>query len=269
MANDANNNENQKLVDALTKDLQQRSSSLEPYLQKAIRTVIDKLSTQSGKILKDKYNKKVAIFIEKEIQDSVTKSGLYNVLNDYLPILTTIETRVVEEQKQINSIKVEPSESLRNWALDQFETNLTNRGVNINIVAPIKEAISRAVVTGGTVRQLETQLKAVNAELIGNSFNQTLYDSMREYQGAINQKIALDFGMNTWLYTGSILKTTRPQCRRWIEDLKGVIPFSELQSEIDWAYENGTGMIEDTTPQNFGSNCGGYGCRHTATPTIR
>jgi aminopeptidase N len=39
-----------------------------------------------------------------------------------------------------------------------------------------------------------------------------------------------------------------------------------LQDEIDWADNNGTGMIPDTTPENFCQNRGGFNCRHIAYP---
>jgi len=53
---------------------------------------------------------------------------------------------------------------------------------------------------------------------------------------------------------------------RWAD--KGHILFSELEEEIRWAENNGSGMIEGTTPDNFAELRGGYNCRHFAVPVF-
>jgi len=46
----------------------------------------------------------------------------------------------------------------------------------------------------------------------------------------------------------------------------GRIEEERLQQEINWAFQNGQGMIPETNPDNFIINRGGYNCRHEAIP---
>jgi hypothetical protein len=45
-----------------------------------------------------------------------------------------------------------------------------------------------------------------------------------------------------------------------------VLPFEDLQKEINWAFANGRGMNDATTPETFALYRGGYNCRHMAIP---
>lgn len=91
-------------------------------------------------------------------------------------------------------------------------------------------------------------------------------DGYRQYQGRINEELSAQFGYNGIRYINSIVEESRPQCRRWVD--KEYILFTELQAEIDWAYNNGSGMIPDTTVNNFLENLGGYNCRHYGIPVF-
>ena len=92
-------------------------------------------------------------------------------------------------------------------------------------------------------------------------------DALYQFSGLANQVIAVEYGLNAYEYVGSLVDDSRPQCQRWVE--KQVLFFSELQEEINWALDNGKGMIPSTTPQNFAIYRGGYNCQHEAIPVKR
>jgi len=94
----------------------------------------------------------------------------------------------------------------------------------------------------------------------------TSRDGYYQFQGKIDQNLATQFGYNAYRYIGSLVDESRPQCVRWAD--KGHILFSELEEEIRWAENNGSGMIEGTTPDNFAELRGGYNCRHFAVPVF-
>lgn len=94
----------------------------------------------------------------------------------------------------------------------------------------------------------------------------TSRDGYFQYQGKIDQELSTQFGYNAYRYIGSLVEESRPQCVRWAD--KGYILFSELEKEIEWAENNGSGMIEGTTPDNFAEFRGGYNCRHFAVPVF-
>ena len=87
----------------------------------------------------------------------------------------------------------------------------------------------------------------------------------------LNKTIAYKYGATALQYVGiegdkSISADSRPQCIRWVN--KGVLQFSELASEIEWAFANGSGMIPGTIIDNFMVNRGGWNCRHIAVAIL-
>lgn len=94
----------------------------------------------------------------------------------------------------------------------------------------------------------------------------TARDGYFQFQGKLDQELSTQFGYNAYRYIGSLVEESRPQCVRWSE--KEYILFSELEEEIAWANDNGSGMIAGTTPANFAELRGGYNCRHYAVPVF-
>ena len=92
-------------------------------------------------------------------------------------------------------------------------------------------------------------------------------DAVNEYQGGINAQIKVQYDLTDIRYVGSLVEDSRPQCVRWVKELGGRIKGTDLQAEIDWAYDHGSGMKPDTNPENFPQKRGGYNCEHIAIPT--
>ena len=74
-----------------------------------------------------------------------------------------------------------------------------------------------------------------------------------------------EFDLNGFKYIGSLVKDSRPQCKKWKR--MGVIRYDQLDKEISWAYSNGKGMIPGTNKDNFATYKGGYNCAHQAVAT--
>ena len=76
--------------------------------------------------------------------------------------------------------------------------------------------------------------------------------------------------MDGILYVGSLVKDSRPQCKRWVNYKEhgqtGLLAVKDLNREIAWAYANGKGMIPGTTTETFRQFRGGFNCRHEAYP---
>lgn len=94
----------------------------------------------------------------------------------------------------------------------------------------------------------------------------TARDSIYQYNGVLNEEASRQFGYNAFRYIGSVVDETRPQCERWTD--KEYLLFSDLEAEIEWAFNNGSGMNPATTVDNFAIYRGGYNCRHIAVPTF-
>jgi hypothetical protein len=93
------------------------------------------------------------------------------------------------------------------------------------------------------------------------------------------QSLATEAGYNTVLYVGGTQTDSRGQCWRWVRELNGKIPREKLEEEIRQAYKfekakrefpmghKWSGMMPNTTVDNFIVKRGGFNCTHTAIPS--
>jgi len=164
--------------------------------------------------------------------------------------------------------------SMRQNMVDFTINNLLERGGELEaaVLPEIKKALNNAAMGEA---DLFSTIDSIGDVLAGDgevdgifarSATRIARDSFYQYQGAINQTIAVEFEMNAYRYIGSIVEETRAQCERWVE--QEYILFSELQAEIDWAFTNGSGMIKETDIDTFGIYRGGWNCRHLAIPVF-
>lgn len=49
----------------------------------------------------------------------------------------------------------------------------------------------------------------------------------------IQDQLTAQYDYDGYFYTGTIIETSRQQCRRWVEDLGGFITTKELRKEVE------------------------------------
>ena len=156
--------------------------------------------------------------------------------------------------------------SYRNVAVHFLkEANLT-----ATFIDPVVRVFANSIELGYTydqaLREMEALLK-INARV-----GQLARGLFFGYDGAINAKVAQDYELTAIRYTGTIVRDSRAQCRKWLR--MRVLSADQVEQEIRWAKSPGAsfegikvgGFIATTTPQNFLINRGGYNCRHRAIP---
>lgn len=237
-----------------------------------LKKEINKLDTKGGKIDRtSEANKKIIKSISIKINDALSKTAYKKNVIALLENFNTIATNTANAAQIVNNIKV--SESLLTTAQRNSRDNavekLLGQGLNANFVNPIVEIVNKQVNLGGNLQDLITELDEVinPAQKLGilSSYATRMgRDVLFQMQGEINQAIANEYDLDAFAYIGTEIEDTRAQCTRWLD--KEVLKIDELQDEIDWAYKNGSGMIEGTTPSTFAIDRGGYNCRHAAIP---
>ncbi len=237
-----------------------------------LKKEINKLDTKGGKIDRtSEANKKIIKSISIKINDALSKTAYKKNVIALLENFNTIATNTANAAQIVNNIKV--SESLLTTAQRNSRDNavekLLGQGLNANFVNPIVEIVNKQVNLGGNLQDLIAELDEVinPAQKLGilSSYATRMgRDVLFQMQGEINQAIANEYDLDAFAYIGTEIEDTRAQCTRWLD--KEVIKIDELQDEIDWAYKNGSGMIEGTTPSTFAIDRGGYNCRHAAIP---
>lgn len=230
-----------------------------------------KFDTQGGKIVFDAKTIELINKAEKQIKKALNKAGYESRVAQYLKDFDKIKAATVAEQKKVNRIDVSQRlvTNIQKSAIQQTTNILLGNGLDANFIQPIKDVLLSAASSGMTIPQAELQLRKViigDAERFGKLeryVTQISRDAISQYDGMMQSRIAKEYDLDGISYEGSIIKDSRPQCKRWVEI--GEIPIKDLKKEIEWANANGSGMIPNTTPDTFTIYRGGYNCRHTAT----
>jgi hypothetical protein len=239
-----------------------------------IKKLIDKFNVSGGKIEFNDSNIELVNTINQTIVDAIQKSKMPATIREFLRDFDTIKEFNVDVHSKLNGLSKKELEDLINpiqrGVVQQTLDGLTGAGVDANFIEPVKQGIYRNIVGGATRSDLENFLTAYvvgTPELNGlysRYVKQISRDALGQFDGQINAIIADEFGLDAFRYVGSIIDDSRAQCVRWVG--KRILEKSEMQSEIAWANNNGSGMIPGTNPDNFLVFRGGYNCRHRAIP---
>jgi hypothetical protein len=153
---------------------------------------------------------------------------------------------------------------------------MTGQGLNENLINPLRSELFIAVNQGSTLTDVITSISGqlttteTRQGVLKRIALQASRDALGQYDGIVNEAVRKSYKLDALLYVGSLVKDSRAQCERWVDYDKngkvGMLLFEDLEQEIAWAENNGTGMIPNTTPENFCQNRGGFNCRHIAYP---
>lgn len=247
---------------------------IEKKIYEAVRKKVLDMNFESGKSLFDDENVQIINELNDVISNAISSSGYPKKVNEYLRSFDTIKEFNFDAHKDVNDLSQDELEQLINpvqkQVVQQTIDGLTGSGIDTQFIQPMKEGIFKNIVSGATITDLESYLKSyiLSDELSLGKFKkyttQIARDTLNQFDGQVNSRIANEFGLNAYKYVGSLIQDSRPQCVRWVG--KGTLLLDELQTEISWANSNGSGMIPGTNPENFSVYRGGYNCRHSAIP---
>jgi hypothetical protein len=250
----------------LTKSVKKSEETIFEELMK----VLKKVDVKGGKLLKTNSAKEFLLSLDIRVNDVLKKTRYGDAVMDFVYDFDKIEKNSLDISKLINGEKISPSVVSKISQLEVESTidKLLVSGVNNSFTIPVREALYRNIALGHGIKDAEATIEAfvrstpdADSKLL-RYVKQVSRDSIQQYDGSIQEKIGQHLGTNGLVYTGSLVADSRPQCIRWVK--KREICNDDLQKEIDWAYNNGSGMIPSTTPENFKTNRGGYHCRHRA-----
>jgi hypothetical protein len=248
--------------------------SIEAAIYRAVMKKVMSMNQKNGKLVFDPANIMTINEINSIVVAAIQSSKYPSNVKSYLRNFDQVRDYNARIQNKVNGITFEELETLINPVqsamIDKVMQDLTGQGIDVEFIRPLTEGIYRNIVSGATISDLQQSLEQViksNPERLG-SFKRYVVrmsrDAMLQYDGQINSRIANEYGLDAYIYVGTIIRDTRPQCIRWLG--KKILKKSELDSEIAWAYNYGTGGIPGTTADNFAIYRGGYNCRHTAVP---
>ena len=248
--------------------------AIENAIYNAVMKKVLAMNQKDGKLIFDDDNVMAINEMNAIVVAAIQGSAYPSNVKQYLRNFNQVKNYNAQIQNRTNDITFEELEKLINPVQQSMVAkvmeDLVGQGIDVEFIRPLTEGIYRNLVAGATIADLQKSLEEIiksNPEKLG-AFKRYVVrmsrDAMLQYDGQINSRIAAEFGLDAYIYVGTIIRDSRPQCIQWLG--KKVLKKSELPELINSAYNYGSGMIPGTTADNFAIYRGGYNCRHTAVP---
>lgn len=250
------------------------------YAQKLItRAVIESINrfelTDGRFVANQDYAARIST-LERRLNGLLGKHYLPAV-REYLPAYTTIEETTIGLQKDFNEIQDDLKSLIapaRKAAYDTASYYLRD-ALKDAYLQPAFFALAQQVVSGAGLNDTIALLERWDEKGLPKELNagrqtpnlrqyatQIARDTMYKYQGTINERIAGEYGLTSFIYVGGVIEDTRPLCRHLVS-LRRKISLDEMPALIRQFPQ---GLYPDTARDNFISVCGGFSCRHSANP---
>lgn len=242
--------------------------------QLASEYVDDNLDTKNGKIVA---NEAALLALNKFTDDflgAFTKSQTFKgSVGGYLKNFKDIATLMQEFQRS-NGLDVKQARlgAVQEIVVAEIVNRYSENGLNPGFVQPLRQILFNNITGGMNKTEAMAQLKDYIASgkdgtgKLGRYLEQTAQQGVDSYTGAVNVRIMETFKIDSYVMSGSLIKTSSPQCRFSIEKLGGII------DRKDWpkvkAIAEKEGLIEGTNFDNLPINKLHWGCRHEFTPII-
>lgn len=235
--------------------------------------ILNTLNVSGGKLQTNTAAENFLMTMDKRIYDALNKSDYNNSVLKYTRNFSQIADNVKELQSAVNGIEITNAQINPFLKIEVNNTidKLTGSGMAKDFINPIRQSLYRNIMLGSDITSVEKTLKDyVISNANGDSkllryVKQTSRDAMQQFDGTLQQNIANELGLNAYRYVGSLIRDSRKQCVRWVDD--GILLKENLADEIQWAFNNGSGMNPETTVDNFIILRGGFNCRHRILPT--
>ena len=244
---------------------------LENKLSKQLSEYLSTFELDKGNLVLNNANISKLGALQVEIEKALKKIGYDKILEELLINFGDIDAFWKETHLEANGINIQAQQlnQIREYFAAQVIQTAGIKGI-ANGLQPLLSEVLRTSITAqtGLLDALKTMEAFVKSGAIQSPATRYILthtkDVLNQYDGVVNQKIAEAYGLDGIRYVGSILTTSRAQCKRWVK--MGTIPIKDLQKEIDWAAKYGSGQNPNTTPATFNIYRGGYGCRHSSYP---
>lgn len=237
-----------------------------------LRKYLTRFDLQNGDFVATGSTAQIINEMNREIALALSSSSLDGNIDKFLVNFDEIGENVRRIHADVNDVNVPKAlvNRQKQFAIDNTIYSLKEAQVSTHFTQPIRQLLFRRVTTGASLLDTERELRILmlgDKERLGafrSWVGQIARDSINQYEGSIHQAVKNEFGFQRVRYIGGLVTDSREQCKRW-EGI-GTIDAVDLPAEINWAKNEGSGMILTTDVDNFLINRGGYNCRHRAIP---
>jgi hypothetical protein len=269
------------LVDALVVDARKGADDATKKIIKRIDKYLESFQLSDGSFVTNSpENARLLTSLETEIARAINSSQYPSSVSNIIRSLPEIESLAGQVISNYNSGMTVDFDRLGVSQLRLIQTeaivqNMTGSGLTFEIRQPIRDAINRNVFAGAKMTDTKNYLRDFLEKSGKDKMNRmTRYanvwaqDGVMQYDGMIYDRFRQEYKPNFIRYVGSLINDSRPQCVRWITKYPQGIPIDKLKTEINWAFNSGSGMNPATSSTTFCTYRGGYNCRHKAIPVF-
>lgn len=281
--------QNDLFKEEITKRLADAMPDIEQKVLDEIFRVIDKMDSAGGDFTTGVLTAEKMLELSQVINQALTGAGYQQQVQLFMSDFgkVTINTASIMEQVGGQVVRTLALTEIENkWKMQTAES-LMGSGINEAFKRPILRILDDTISTGGSIDAAKKSLTEFvrggkdKSGKLKSYLTQTARDSVGQLQGQQFQSIADAVETTGVRYVGGLLTDSRGQCTRWVRELKGYIPWEDLEDEIKLAYKNQAlklvkpeghkwgGIMPGTDRKNFLSRRGGYNCTHTAVPVRR
>ncbi len=271
-----------KIVETTEKAIEKFNKNIpgiEKKLLNEITLLIKELQLKDGKILSNIENLKLINSLKKKLEKLVLNKEYAKSVADFAKSFTLVSNLQNEYFAQFAD-KFKPTktlETVRKMAVTNTIDALTENGITANVTRKLNDMLLKSVTSGSSFLSLTEEMQEYltqtkNGGGVLSKYAKTYTtDALCQYSAQYSKIVTDDLGLEWFMYIGSNKETTREFCRHLTkkcyihkseipEILKGHIDGHKCELNPKTGLPKG--MIEDTTPENFQINRGGYGCGH-------
>ncbi|HRI22608.1 MAG TPA: hypothetical protein PLA68_16725, partial [Panacibacter sp.] len=241
---------------------------------------VKKLETRGDNILNNKENLRLVNLIKVKLERLIVDPKYKEQLKQFAASYKDIADLQNEYFSQFNAA-YKPNtglNALKKSSVETTITNLTETGIDAGVISGLKKILTTNITAGGSYAQLTEQLR--NYMLTNETGEGALQryvttyanTAINQYSAEYNKAVADDLGLEWFMYTGSLLETSREFCRKAVE--KKYIHISEFETLLHGDFGSlgkvhvnkktslPDGMMEGTNKENFPRRRGGWNCGH-------
>ncbi len=270
----------QQLLDEIDSSVNSFNESI-PDIQKQIflkmQVLLKDLELSGDDIKNSVANIKSISTLKNDIENIILNKNYLNQVADFTQAFNTISTL---NNKYFATLAADfkPAkvlEAIKTDAIDVTVTQLTEAGINANVTEGIQDLLRTSIRSGGKYTDLVDQMRnfiLTDKNGIGalEQYTRTITnDSLNTYSATYSDTAASGLGLEWFLFTGSMLKTSRPMCLAMHEDkyfhisqipelLKGNVNGKQTplgKNDLPLGFKDET-TVENYTQLRNGWNCG-------------
>ena len=268
-----------KKLEALKEKGQRAVISELPAIEKQaleiLREFIDEnLDTKDGQfVVNDRAKRAINLFTDVFLKAVGELKDYKGMVGQYLKNFKDVGSLMEEFQKS-NGLNVKQARlgAVQEIVTAEILNRYSENGLNPGFVQPLRELLFNNITGGLNKKQAMEQLKDYilggrdESGKLGKYLEQTAQQGVDSYSGAVNVRIMQTFTIDTYIQSGSLIKTSSPQCRFVVKEWGGIIERKNWAEYKEIAKDNG--LIPGTTFDNLPINKGHWSCRHEFTPVI-